>query len=975
MNSASGSRRKMSAVAVIALVLIITFAFCLAYYFFDSGANISGKKPVINEVLCSNSASFKAYDGRFYDWVELYNPNSSELSLDGYYLSDDAETLTKNPLSGQSIPAHGYIVIYCSGLNITDDRGFVHTGFKLSSADGETIYLSDSHTVVSLTVPPSKENVSYGLDENGEYAWFDVPTPGAKNGDIQDVKQSDIRINEYMTSNTFTIYDCEGDFGDWVEFCNTSDGDIDMAGYSLTDEEAVPDKYVFPKGTVLKAGDYLLVFCDGKNKKDEQGVLHTGFSLSSKDGSISLYSKGKALIGRVAIKEMQANVSCGWDEGSGEYRFYARPTPGKPNATTPFKKLSELSGQFPGGDVIVSEVLSASSKSVHNAKTDFVELYNTTSDPISLKGYTLSKKPGERTYTFPDVTIGGKSYLVIYCDGKSRTVDKQVYASLKISTGGTTLYLADASGAVCDVFSTGKGRLGISSGRPTGDVTTRCFFTSPTPGKPNGAGKYRSYAPVPVFSVDGGVVKSGTRVSLSVPGDYTIVYTTDGTEPTKSSRVYHADAPFKIDKNTVIRAAAFSDNTLISDCVTQTYLTSNPHAIPIFCVSGDPLRLTEGKGIFADKTDSSEYKIYAEYFDTSGVKQAQFPCGARLFGHSSREMPQKSVKLTLREIYGVNGITYPFFSDNSKAVTTFSTLLLRPSGEDQIYSKLRDELIPALVRGKMDLDFEEAQPCALYINGGYWGFYYLREALNADYLKSYYGYEKGTFDIIKGERVAQEGSTAAYKKLTAYCKNHDLRDQSNYETVKKQVDFDSLINFWIVETFFGNTDTVNIRCYKHKDGKWRWMVYDMDWSMQTSKSMREKNFIDWHLLNPNGHGIGKFDNSVIRKLLENDEFRRHFLTVYCYHLTHTLAPERSMPIFDRMVRGVEAEIKLNETIWTRPAYSTWSGSTVPYLRSFLNERPAEMKNQLKQSFHLSESDWQTYVELAKDYHPEENAIK
>ena len=78
---------------------------------------------------------------------------------------------------------------------------------------------------------------------------------------------------------------------------------------------------------------------------------------------------------------------------------------------------------------------------------------------------------------------------------------------------------------------------------------------------------------------------------------------------------------------------------------------------------------------------------------------------------------------------------------------------------------------------------------------------------------------------------------------------------------------------------------------------------------------------------------------------------------------------------DRMVSGVEAEIKLNETIWTRPAYSTWSGSTVPYLRSFLNERPAEMKNQLKQSFHLSESDWQTYVELAKDYHPEENAIK
>ena len=164
-------------------------------------------------------------------------------------------------------------------------------------------------------------------------------------------------------------------------------------------------------------------------------------------------------------------------------------------------------------------------------------------------------------------------------------------------------------------------------------------------------------------------------------------------------------------------AAVPSSDTIISDSVTQTYLTSNPHTIPIFCISGNPSQLTQGKGIFVDKADGSEKKIYAEYFSKDGVKEVQFPCGAKLFGHSSREMPQKGVKLSLREIYGVNEITYPFFSENEKAVTTFSSMLLRPSGEDQIYTKLRDELIPALVRGKMDLDFEEEQPCALYING------------------------------------------------------------------------------------------------------------------------------------------------------------------------------------------------------------------------------------------------------------------
>ena len=102
---------------------------------------------IINEVLTSNSASAKAYDGRYYDWVELYNPTWTEVSLDGYYLSDDMESLQKTSLSGQKIPAGGYLIIYCSGLNITDEQGCLHTNFKLSAKEGETVYLSKDTSV------------------------------------------------------------------------------------------------------------------------------------------------------------------------------------------------------------------------------------------------------------------------------------------------------------------------------------------------------------------------------------------------------------------------------------------------------------------------------------------------------------------------------------------------------------------------------------------------------------------------------------------------------------------------------------------------------------------------------------------------------------------------------------------------------------------------------------------------------------
>lgn len=929
---------------------------------------------IINEVLTSNSASAKAYDGRYYDWVELYNPTWTEVSLEGYYLSDDVESLQKTSLSGQKIPAVGYLIIYCSGLNITDEQGCLHTNFKLSAKEGETVYLSKDTSVSSVTVPASEENVSYGLTADGvTYGWFSEPTPGKINEGSSDVPRFEVRINEYMTSNTFTLYDCEGDYGDWVELHNTSSETVDLSGCGLTDSEDNPFKYTFPEGTELKGDAYLVVFCDGKNKKDRNGMLHTGFSLSSRDGIISLYTSAKLLCSSVAVYDLPANISYGWKDDEGAYRFFTRPTPGAANTSAAYKKLSaDLTPAF-GGDVIISETLSASGKRGGAAASDYVELYNTTDHAVSLKGYTIANRPGTPVYTFPDFTLGAGNYLLVLCDGTSDVEKKRLHAPFKIGTGGETLYLANASGAVCDVFSTGKGRCGVSSGRLDGDTSRRFFFSSPTPGKANEGLYYSTFAPAPVFSMEGGVVKSGSRVSISVPGQYTIVYTTDGTEPTVHSKVYRS--PVSINENTVIRAAAYSKDALISDCVTQTYLTDNPHTIPVLCISGKMTELIKGNGLFINAADNSEYKIYVEYFTEDGVKQAQFPCGVRLFGHSSRACAQKGVKLCLREIYGVNEITYPFFRDNPRAVTTFSTLLLRPSGEDQIYSKLRDELVPALIRGQMDLDYEECQPCVLYIDGQYWGQYYIREALNADYLRSYYGYEKGDFDLIKGQSLKQEGTAAAYKKMTEFCNTKDLTDPQNYEEIRKIVDFESLINFWIVETYFGNTDTVNIRCYKHRDGKWRWMVYDLDWSMQTTKYIRERNFIEGDLTNPEGHGIGHYDNSLIRKLLENDEFRDRFITAYCYHMNTTFSPDRAVKILDQMADTIDGEIKRNEKKWRRPHYNDWKNTTVPYLRDYLKQRPDEIKNHLMEAFHLSEKEWEHYNTLSKSYQPENRPVK
>ena len=936
---------------------------------------VSEADIIINEVLTSNSSSAKAYDGRYYDWVELYNPTPYTVVLDDYYLTDNIEDYKKESLKGQRIPAGGYLVIYCSGLNITDEKGFLHTSFKLSAENGETLFLSNDKAITRLSVPKAKENISYGLDGNGNYVWFDNPTPGLPNEKNGENFFNSIVINEYMISNTFTVYDCEGDYGDWVELYNSGKKKVELKGYGLTDNDSSAFKYVFPEGVAIEPEQYLLVFCDGKNKVDDEGVPHTNFSLGAEDKVIELYSPENILLDTVAIvSNMPDNISCGLVEGESEMKFFARPTPGKKNSTV-WTELSVMPSPDINDGVLISETLSSSSQKMSSAypsksfPSDYIEIFNSTSVDVNLKGYSLAQDPGKPFFRFPNTTLKAGEYVVVYCDGVNKTKNpSDFHAAVKINTGGETFYLADSTGHVCDVYFSGKGRYGMSSGRIGADISKRVFFSTPTPGSKNSGKYYLRFAPVPAFSVEGGVVKKGTKVSISAPDGYKIVYTTDGSKPSTSSSVY--SKPFTIKENTVIRAAAYGKNAAISECVTQTYMVKNPHTLPIVCVSGSQAQLIGKKGILTDVDADSEYEVHVEYFDENGVKAVEFECGAKHFGAYSLPYPQKGLHLALRECYGQNSVSYNFFNENPNAVTTFKSLLLRPSGQDQKLAKLRDELIPAIVRGEIDIDYQEYRACALYVDCKYWGMYYIRERMDSDYLESHYGFEEGSFDLIKSQHYVKAGSVDDYDALTNFCRNNDLRQEDNYQYVCSLVDLDSLMNFWIIETFFLNKDTGNIKCYKEKNGKWRWMIYDFDWSLNGVHISNRTNFIDDHLLDPEGHGASHFDNSIIRKLLMNDKFRDRFITLYCYHIQYTFASERTIPILNSMAEKIDNEMKLNSQRWYEPKYKNWKNKSLPLLRSALQDRPKNAYEQLKSSFLLSDGELEKYKQKAVKLHDE-----
>jgi hypothetical protein len=169
--------------------------------------------PIITELLADNANSLDDQFGGSPDWIEIYNPNSFSLSLDGYHLTDRADnpTLWTFP-AGASVAANGYFVVFASGDNLTDPAEPLHTNFSLRSG-GEFLGLFDRDGTTPLSTfnfPDQKQDVSYGLEaDNSTEGYFSPPTPGSANsqsfsGFVADTKFS-ISRGFYDTAQNVSI--------------------------------------------------------------------------------------------------------------------------------------------------------------------------------------------------------------------------------------------------------------------------------------------------------------------------------------------------------------------------------------------------------------------------------------------------------------------------------------------------------------------------------------------------------------------------------------------------------------------------------------------------------------------------------------------------------------------------------------------------------------------------------------------------
>lgn len=623
--------------------------------------------------------------------------------------------------------------------------------------------------------------------------------------------------------------------------------------------------------------------------------------------------------------------------------------------------LTSLIVSFLGGysQVVINEYTAANYNDYANAAGDFkdwIELYNTGAAAANIGGYYLSDDiTNPMKWQIPAaVSIPANGRMIFFASGDNGLFGTEYHTNFKLTQSkNEDLVLADAAGVILDQISPMQRlRSNHSAGRMTDGNATWGVFNNPTPNAAN-TGGFVGYMPKPVMDIAPGFYGAAQTVTITCSDPTAeIRYTTDGLNPTATSTLY--TGPINVNATTAIRAAAYpTDPTYLRGFTeTNTYFINVSHTMNVISVCGNYTSLFGGNDIV------SSFELFDDDTPTHTFLH-EGDGDMRPHGNDSWAFPQKGIRFFPRDEYGYeNNIEHKIFNTSTR--DEFNCLIIKAGASDNYpfattqnglqSCHLRDVFCQTLaLEHGINLDGRKYEPCVLYVNGQYWGLYEMRERVDSDFTEYYYNQSKKDVDIIRfwGGLIVDEGSPADWNALYNYIMNNSMTVPANYAYVENELDFMSLIDNFILNTYVNNSDWLNWNTAwwrGRKDTpntpkvKWKYWMWDQDNTWDLGENFTGLPSTGFQNDPCEVTNLPQFQNAgpneghvdIFNRLMMNDNFKAMYVNRLADLLNTTLSCDTLDAHFFRIVNRMTPEMP-NQI-------ARWGGSMAQWQANLVNIR-------------------------------------
>jgi len=537
-----------------------------------------------------------------------------------------------------------------------------------------------------------------------------------------------------------------------------------------------------------------------------------------------------------------------------------------------------------------------------------------------------------------------------------------------------------------------------------------------------------------VFSKEAGIYSSSFSLALTTGyANGTIRYTLNGSDPTASSTAYSTPIPIanrtndanylgnkytygticdygnslfpyntpqgNYKKGTVIKAQVFaSDGSALSDVYTKSYFVGLDYGdLAVVSIATDEANLFDyNTGIYLqrncfNKGSDWERPAHVELFEPDGSLGFEQNLGVRINGAYARNYAQKSLRFYAKSGYsGTSYVNYDIFDGAAKDVygdeiTSFRRFILRNSGNDNHYARVRDTVLHKLADG-LNTPIQAYRGVAAFINGEFWGVYDARERVDEYFINDKYKLGNSdkvmVFEFPMGvnnvpddyflepgvpDPLMVDDYTLYLEMWNWFNQNPDLSSPALYEKAQSFIDLDNFIDVYAINTIIGNWDWPGnnnmIWRYKNetypevgstptpKDGRWRYILKDLDCGYHSDFFTYTSNYLDMLFTGDVFGQDGYTDlktTLIFRRLFTNRDFVEKFYNRICDLTNSNYKSSVIVSEINKNYNLISSVMYEQVARWGSPtSWNQWDYN-INSFKNGVNSRPAYLYSHMQQ---------------------------